>query len=682
MSWSRSAEYTPVPTSSSTLSSPLEPSPPLDFPTRSQSQSRWRKAYIVLGACTALIAVGSLFIVPEEALPTKVSSAVGASWEAFEAAKTSWGWQTQEEMDEEIEELKDDIETEELTEGSEKVESEGDDVEEIKVEGMEDLETTQKSALKGVECSDETKKLMGDPEFWTVKAPPTSTSYSIVPRNPLPSNIPQACISQAVFSARLVSFTDSLTPSPSSETLYALTSPSFSPTYDSFDIVIPSDLKIPKQQYELQVTLEFGFFPGATEGNCGSSEKVCQEAAISEVEGEQLEYIGKQIEIEEEVKFVGVGTPLESEASLPLCTDLSSLDGYWWSLSYNPITPAPCFLFNPSFPTPFIPPTTEPETEKQPLWIHFVGDSNTRNMYSQFLNSLGNGHKISALKVMDSKTHNGTHASFASRWSSGQIPTDDSLPDFIVTWSWWYQSIPVEPEALLTQEEVEVAWNENLQENRDDLLRLVDTNLADYLLYAKLGAATKGNPILAKIGPTLRPHRTYLSLGSHSERLSVPGSIASLDFLLDETNGLSHSKRDSSNLRIFTTTHVNPTYIPLDRFPHQDLVRNNAFISAKNSLTRSRPEFTESISPSNGGRILNIEALTRGITVDAEWMKPGKNGRSPDAVHFREEVYNEWVRVVWTDLVQGVDVSLESKGAVRRKWKKSRIEDWDDEEEF
>jgi hypothetical protein len=289
---------------------------------------------------------------------------------------------------------------------------------------------------------------------------------------------------------------------------------------------------------------------------------------------------------------------------------------------------------------------------------------------------------------MDSKTHNGTHASFASRWSTGQIPKGDGMPDFIVTWSWWYQTTPLESESPSPAEE-DLAWKENVEENRDDLLRLVDTNLADYLSYAKLGAVTKQSPSISGIASTLRPHRTYLSLGSHSERLSVPGSTASLDFLLDETTGLSRSKRDISNLRIFTTTHVNPTYIPLDRFPHQDLVRNNAFISAKNSLTRSRPEFIESVSEGGGGgeRIINVEALTEGITVDAEWMKPGKKGRSPDAVHFREEVYNEWVKLVWTDLVQdlGVDHTQGSEGdtsMMMKRWVKRRIEDWDDEEEF
>ena len=43
-----------------------------------------------------------MFVVPEEALPVRVSSAVGASREAFEAAKSSWGWLTQEELDTEI----------------------------------------------------------------------------------------------------------------------------------------------------------------------------------------------------------------------------------------------------------------------------------------------------------------------------------------------------------------------------------------------------------------------------------------------------------------------------------------------------------------------------------------------------------------------------------------------------
>lgn len=394
----------------------------------------------------------------------------------------------------------------------------------------------------------------------------------------------------------------------------------------------------------------------------------------------QLELVSFSLPSQQRTTLTSSTSVIDPQDTVPLCDSLSSIRGYWSSLSYHPFQPAPCSLFDPNFPLPFAPPATK-EQDNAPLWIHFVGDSNTRNMFSQFLISLGNGHKINAPQVIDSKTHNGTHASFASRWRSGEIPSegDGSVPDVIVTWSWWYESTP----SSRSQENGEVLWNANLRDNRDDLLRLADTNLADYLEYANLGAATRGNPSLSNLAVTLRPQRTYLSLGSHSERLSVPGAVSSLDYLLDETTGLSRAKRDAANLRVFTTTNVNPSYIPLDRFPHQDLVRNNAFISAKNSLTRSRPEFTEAASSTRrGGRVIDVEALTNGITVGADWMKPGKKGRSPDAVHFREEVYDEWVRLVWTDLVQGIDVSTTARVPERRRWKKSRIEDWDDEDEF
>lgn len=448
----------------------------------------------------------------------------------------------------------------------------------------------------------------------------------------------------------------------------------------------------------MEVTLEFGFYPGVVEGTCGEEAKVCDELEISEEQGEQLKYLGEKIEVREESKIVEIGngklsslfTPLalltrsrpsvatvDLDETAPLCTDLSSLDGYWSSLTYYPTSPAPCSLFTPTSPTPFLPAATP--AQKLPLWIHFVGDSNTRNMHSHLLNSFGSGHKISASKVIDSPTHNGTHASFATRWSTGEIPAGkDAVPDYILTWSWWYQSTPVPVEGGLTEEEQEVAWAKNLEENCDDLLRLVDTNLADYLEYANLASVTKKSPYIASIASNVRPHRTYLSLGSHSEGLSLPGSSSSLDYLLSEATGLSRSKRDSANLRLFTTTLVNPTFIPLDRFPHQDLVRNNPLIAAKNSYTRSRPEFADE------GRLINIEALTRGITVDAEWMKPGRNGRSPDAVHFRDEVYEEWVRLVWTDLVQGAESEAVDEPEMieerKRDWKR-RIQEWNEEEE-
>ncbi|GAA6006728.1 hypothetical protein JCM11491_003160 [Sporobolomyces phaffii] len=95
-------------------------------------------------------------------------------------------------------------------------------------------------------------------------------------------------------------------------------------------------------------------------------------------------------------------------------------------------------------------------------------------------------------------------------------------------------------------------------------------------------------------------------------------------------------------------------------------------------------------------RVIDVAALTKGLTVGPEWMKPGKHGRGPDAVHFRDAVYDEWVRLVWTDLVRGGDRSTVERGmstgvgeARMRKVKKSRTsiervqvdDDWDDDEE-
>lgn len=115
--------------------------------------------------------------------------------------------------------------------------------------------------------------------------------------------------------------------------------------------------------------------------------------------------------------------------------------------------------------------------------------------------------------------------------------------------------------------------------------------------------------------------------------------------LLAEEGGLGADLREEINLRLFTTTLVNPTYIPLDRFPHQDLVRNNPAIEAKNAVARGRAEL------GGEGRVIDVETMVRGVTEG--WMKEGKKGM--DAVHFVERVYSEWVRVVWTELMPGKD---------------------------
>ncbi|GAA6059694.1 hypothetical protein JCM10212_000081 [Sporobolomyces blumeae] len=704
MSWLRSSDYVPLPTSTVPSSpNPAYPAQTSSSPSSSSSsRARTNRAIYLVGGCAFLVMLCSLWVVPEDKLPSSVSTAVGASREAFEAAKGNLGWSNPGEFDNVVgtgsgrhgEDVGGDSFEPEWWDGAVATEEVGGDLDHdvllpLTASGDPVDGTGEEDDVLVVEemivCSDAIRAKLGEASFWIVKSKPdtiNSRSFSIEPRNPLSSDVPSGCLSQSVFSARLVASTsaDSLELSPDSEILHALPAPTLSDSLASYDVAIPADLRVPSTRYELEVTLEFGFYPGVVEGTCGDGVKVCHEEAVSVEHGEQLRYLGNRIEVQEEDRFLEVGTALANETDLALCDDLSSLDGYWSNLTYYPTSPSPCAFFTPAFPLPFVAPASD-TARKVPIWIHFVGDSNTRNLNSHLLNSFGNGHKLSAAKVVDSPTHNGTHASFASRYRMGEIPNlkagQDDVPDLIVTWSWWYQSTPLPVESRSQQEQDE-AWSANLDANRADLLRLVDTTLADYLPYANLATATKSSRTLAEIAKTLRPHRTYLSLGSHSEGLSVPGSIASLAALFDPIDGLSKARREASNVRLFTTTLVNPTYIPLDRFPHQDLVRNNAFISAKNAYARSMPELVDE------RRIINVEALTDGITVDGAWMKPGRNGRSPDAVHFRDEVYDEWVRLVWTDLVKGTsatnDVIQEGLDEARKRWKR-RIADWADQEE-
>lgn len=334
----------------------------------------------------------------------------------------------------------------------------------------------------------------------------------------------------------------------------------------------------------------------------------------------------------------------------PLCTSFYPFNGYWEGNDYHP-TPssAPCRLLDSTFPVPFVSTSRKPN----PIWLSFVGDSNTRNMFSLLAQSLGSGPYTNAV-VTDSPEHNGTVATIALRSSTGdqEYGDDAPVPAIILTWSWWYSTHPratMEATEESYDDLQQQAWDDNLFSNREKLLFLTNGTLSQFAsqisLQRNLG---KPSSPFAKLARTLRPTRTFLSLGSHGEQLTSLGMGRALDFLFSEDEGLSAKLRDSINLRLFTTTLVNPLYIPLDRFPHQDLVRNNPAIEARNKVARERPEL------GGEGRVIDVEALTRGITEG--WMKEGKPGKGSDAVHFRPGgVYENWVKVVWTELMVGAE---------------------------
>lgn len=64
-------------------------------------------------------------------------------------------------------------------------------------------------------------------------------------------------------------------------------------------------------------------------------------------------------------------------------------------------------------------------------------------------------------------------------------------------------------------------------------------------------------------------------MGSHAEDLTALGMERSLDVLFG-SSGLSREMMERAGVRVFTTTAVQSGKISLERFPHQDLVRNNA----------------------------------------------------------------------------------------------------------
>ncbi|GAA5884328.1 hypothetical protein JCM6882_002230 [Rhodosporidiobolus microsporus] len=698
---SAGAPYTALPASPSRSPSPSYP------PSHAPSPRRTQRAVFLIGLLVVVL-LGSVSLVPQEHLPSHVQSAVSKGKEAFEAAKAGvasasagWRWDQAgvDEEDEGVPAMTEDPWVEAQAPSADEEEKVRLDEEEerpaivIPLPGQDDDGAEPKEwapAQEEVEeevaivCSSELKEAMGKPAFWAVSETSPRT-YRIAARDALDVDVSEVCLSQAIFTARLVS---SPPASPSAEdanaeqTVVSLPRPELGDDLASYELVLPSDLAVPKGEYELDVRLDFGLYVGVLEGTiCGEGAKTCDPLVLSEKEGEELRYGGDKVEVVSG-KTVELGRDdLTSAAVLPLCTDLSSLDGHWSSLSYRPTSPAPCSLAVPSFPMQFVPSTST----YTPLWIHLVGDSNTRNMFTHLVNALGNGGKINAPKVRDSPTHNGTVASVAFRWKDGEMPAKGNeaaaMPDVIVSWQWWYEMAPPSsasnpPSPATTEEERAAEFDATVAANRDDLVQFVDATLAQYLVRANMKNALSSFPALRDAAKTLRPHRIYLSFGSHGEELALSGVAASLDELFSSSSGLSSATRDAANLRLFTTTLVNARYIPLARFPHQDLVRTNAFISAKNAYAASRPEL------GGEGRVINVEKLTRGIVEEDGWMKQTKYG--PDAVHFRDEVYDEWVRVLWTDLMQGVgvDEELEEVGVeeARKRWKR-RIASFEEEED-
>ncbi|KAL8286446.1 hypothetical protein RQP46_004463 [Phenoliferia psychrophenolica] len=463
------------------------------------------------------------------------------------------------------------------------------------------------SDLDSTECTDELKASLSLPSFWVARKT-SSLHYEITPREPL--IVPAGdCFDNTVFSARLVSVSRT---ADADLIISALPAPSLTDILGVYDLVIPPTHVIPYGQYQVEIRLAFGSLAGAREGSvCGEGRETCIAANLPS----EQKFIGEKIGMAPGSR-VTLGQDATSLAKAKLCSSLSPLTGYWQGQKFFPADPAggPCMLQAPVFPTPFAAASTEP------IWIHIVGDSNPRNFDSALEKSFGGGSKLNFF-TMASPVKNGTVAAIALRSSTGTYDAhaNDADPNIVITWQWWH------------------ATSHNLAANAAELAWWTNGTLAEFMSRAQLKGVLKGHRGFQHAAATLRPTRTYISLGSHSEDLTAAGTSKLLDVLFSE-DYVSQEQRETANVRLFTTTTVSAALIPVDRFPRQDLVRNNAVIHAKNDVLRSRPELA--------GRIIDAEGLTAGITEN--YMK--KTGK-PDAVHFLPTVYEMWARLVWTDLM-------------------------------
>ncbi|KAM0754537.1 hypothetical protein T439DRAFT_377001 [Meredithblackwellia eburnea MCA 4105] len=512
---------------------------------------------------------------------------------------------------------------------------------------------TSRLGITTVPCTAALLDSFQNPTFWLVREL-SPLNYEVGPRDL--SAVPEApCLSDAIFAARLVSVSSSTRKPPL--VIKSLPSPVLPEETSKpgfYPLLIPTNLAIPEAEYTLEVRLDFGSLPGAKKGNvCGVESENCSGELLPE--GDYY-YVGQKIEVEGggRVSLGMAGTDLKTTVN---CKNFSPFEGYWQGQTFHPTPPSeeghpsPCNLFTPTFPVPFARSASSSNTDptaghfydedkdddesptqpSTPIWIHLIGDSNMRNLHSAFAASFGEGGGETYWES-GSPVKNGTVSAISFRYSSGSSPATTALlatedPDVIVTWQWWH------------------ATAHDFDDNAAELAWWTNGTLGEFVKRSHLRDSLNsfGKQFRSDV-VQLRPTRTYITLGSHSEDLTAARQGELLDIYFgagedrDENEAfLSPEVMELANVKYFTVTEVQSRNIPLDRFPKQDLVRNNAVIEAKNELLRARKELE--------GRILDVEKLTRGIT--ETYMKVGKK---PDAVHFLKFVYHEWARMIWTDL--------------------------------
>lgn len=224
-------------------------------------------------------------------------------------------------------------------------------------------------------------------------------------------------------------------------------------------------------------------------------------------------------------------------------------------------------------------------------WLHFIGDSNTREFFQKFT-----AHQLS---IRGCQAH-----TFSGEKYPGRLLCMKN--DMILSYAWWFQ------------EEAS---------NHTDVTALHDLATMSLSEFCATSGFNHMSPQMLRQFQGLKAQRIYISMGSHAPALSAYGAEVSLDLILDSGLQKSHVWK---SIRFLPTLAVNPQNIPA-RFGQQSLVRNNVLIAARNQvLSRKVPD-----------KIIDIWSLS--VAAHREFM------RANDAVHYQNHVYFTIGNVLFTE---------------------------------
>jgi hypothetical protein len=301
------------------------------------------------------------------------------------------------------------------------------------------------------------------------------------------------------------------------------------------------------------------------------------------------------------------------------CADISILRGRW-TRDLSQFIPYSCIIPN-YYTTNFL--ETDPKfidnNNNLPFrytWLRFLGDSNTRRLFSIVSRKLG----TSCIKIQDGQNKDKNTQIFckANYTQTKFLGEKDPRPrEIYLTYEWYYPGSKYSLETLLNN------TFEQTCKQHDKCMKNIECDFTN----------STNNSNSKNICSTERADYTFISLGSHT-----PGwNIESIDKYLEGIFQQIHENY-REKLTFITTNVVNINKIP-PYYKNQYLIRNNFRITKANELLKKY------VDKSQKGGYNNIDLLDFFGTTKPIYERSG------DAVHYKDSVYSEQTRLVLDRLV-------------------------------